>query len=47
MLEVQQHITQGLTKALDFEKKRQQGPKKLNLLVEEALDQFFFSPLKI
>jgi DDE superfamily endonuclease len=47
MLEVQQHITRGLTKALDFEKKRRQRPKKLNLLREESAGPIFFSPSKI
>jgi hypothetical protein len=47
MLEVQQHITRGLHKALDLEKKRRQRGKKLNLLGEEGGGPIFFSPSKV
>jgi hypothetical protein len=47
MLEVQHHITRGLHKALDLEKKRRQRGKRLNLLGEEGSGPIFFSPSKV
>jgi hypothetical protein len=47
MLEVQRHVTRGLHKALDIEKKRRQRGKRLNLLGEEAVGPVFFSPSKV